>query len=158
MSAAAMKLMSRSMACAIALLSMVPPPAHACDAPGARRAIEARLAELEGYWNGNKPAELVDALYDKDVVILGEQLPKPAVGRDQAKPLVGELIEAFPSAEITLERIASESSDQMGTWVLWTLAGKEAGQAPTKVRSLFIWSKVGEDWLIRADMYSFGGY
>ncbi|WP_026618584.1 ketosteroid isomerase-like protein [Ensifer sp. WSM1721] len=149
----------KTILCAAVVLGAAATSAFASDQGSTAKAvIEQRLNELETYWNGEDAAGLVADLYAEDIVIAGEELPKPAIGREAVKDLVIHLIDAFPKAEVTVERMASESDEQIGTWVLWTLPGADASASATTVRSLFLWTKEGEKWVIKADMYSFGGY
>lgn len=132
------------------------PPSLGAEA--AQAEIEARIDLLEQLWAAGDAPGLVEQLYTDDIVVAGEGMPAPAVGKQQARELVAELIKGSKTAEVELKRFKPLGPEAASTWVVWHLPPPEGRSAPMLVRSLFVWEKQGGTWRISGDMYSLGPF
>lgn len=127
-------------------------------AEDARAEIEARIDVLERLWAAGDAKGLVEQLYTDDIVIAGEGMPGPVVGKQQAEQLVAELIKGSKTAEVELKRFKQLGPEAASTWVVWRLPPPEGQADPVLIRSLFVWQKQGGEWRMSDDMYSVGSF
>lgn len=114
-----------------------------------------RLDKIETSWKA-QDADAVASVYSKDAIVTGQDNPDAAKGRAAVSQKVKELMAGAKSTKISIYDAQILSDRSALTWVTWNVVPKDSKEKPFSTKSLFVWKKVGNEWLIVADMYALG--
>ncbi|SAK74546.1 hypothetical protein AWB79_04371 [Caballeronia hypogeia] len=114
-----------------------------------------RLDKIETSWKA-QDADAVASVYSKDAIVTGQDSPDAAKGRAAVSAKVKELMAGARSTKISIYDTQVLSDRSALTWVTWDVEPKDSQEKPFSTKSLFVWKKVGNEWLIVADMYALG--
>lgn len=114
-----------------------------------------RLDKIETSWRA-QDADAVASIYSKDAIVTGQDSPDTAKGRAEVSAKVKELMAGAKSTKISIYDTQILSDRSALTWVTWDVEPRDSKEKPFSTKSLFVWKKVGNQWLIVADMYAFG--
>lgn len=107
--------------------------------------------------NGDAQA-LYEEMFADDAAVSGEGTTSITVGCELVAALT-EMLQVTPYLSIRAVRTTELGDGSAVTWLEWTSppAGGEPGET-IKFRSLTVWRKRGEAWVIAADMYALGAF
>jgi len=118
--------------------------------------INAKYKLSEKAFAENNVEILLEEFYSKDVFVVGEG-SSPVIGHEQLATVLEELVQGAKRIELTSERADHQSDDTVYDFVNYRVFPSDDSPA-FNVRSLLVWKKVGGDWRVSADMYTFGDY
>ena len=93
-------------------------------------------------------------MYASEVIIVGEGLDQPVVGKEAALRLIADLIQSGAMGERTIE-IASVGGDDRTAYSFMRFRGRGTS-AGSDARALYVWRRVPDGWRVVADMYQSG--
>lgn len=95
-------------------------------------------------------------VFASGATVSGEGAPGIVQGQGGLRAALSHMLELTPSLTIKIHRQQEVSADSAITWLHWTSPGPD-GEV-IAFRSLTVWRREGQNWLIAADFYGMGQF
>ena len=150
----------RALACAVALFSFAAAAfaGDSADSPqlaAFKKAIRAKYDLKERAFAAHDADTIVTKFYSADVISVGEG-EGIFVGRDQIRPLYEEVVK---DNTVRIESVHTFVDGNAGwDWADFHVTPTAAGKPPFTFAILFLWAKIGGEWMCKGDFFVNGSF